>query len=394
MNREKPATSRNVLVRTLPLSHANYGGALQAFALQRVIRSLGHSVTTDTSTARPPRRLAGDAAHAAVRLLRPSRRRAHRIHQLATRPLAVDFVNERLETTEIFGKLGRPRRSRLKGFDAFVVGSDQVWRPRYGDVESFLFDFLPNRTSATIVSYAASFGSDPTAEFSPALRHETRDLAREFDAIGVREQSAVAHVASLWGRDATWTLDPTLLLHPQDYEALQASARGPENSASLGEPPLALYVLDASPSLQEAARRYAEVNEVAVSELLKPVPTDWRTYREDPASHEMLAIGEWLSALHNASRVVTDSYHGTIFALRFHRPFATIINRTRGADRFESLLGALELTDHLLDPAYIGEDLESSLAAVLDKPVDWSAVDTKLGTLREDSLKFLRDALA
>lgn len=83
--------------------------------------------------------------------------------------------------------------------------------------------------------------------------------------------------------------------------------------------------------------------------------------------------------------VVTDSFHGSVFAIQFHRPFLSIVNKRRGAERFVSLLSRLELEDRLV--------YDVTTYELTDFTIDWSEVDTRLVREREMSLEFLKDAL-
>jgi exopolysaccharide biosynthesis predicted pyruvyltransferase EpsI len=97
------------------------------------------------------------------------------------------------------------------------------------------------------------------------------------------------------------------------------------------------------------------------------------------------SIEGWLSDIRDASMVVTDSFHGSVFSILFHRPFLSIVNYRRGAERFTSLLGKLGLNDRLVST-------DSNLAYTT-KQIDWDAVDAKLTEERILSYNFLKQAL-
>ena len=104
-------------------------------------------------------------------------------------------------------------------------------------------------------------------------------------------------------------------------------------------------------------------------------------------AHEVLYDAgpeEFVSLIANAAFVVTDSFHGTVFSLLFHRPFITIPHQTRGG-RLLTLLGVCGLHERCCTQP---DD------AVVDAPIDWENSDRLLAQARENSLRFLQNALA
>lgn len=95
-------------------------------------------------------------------------------------------------------------------------------------------------------------------------------------------------------------------------------------------------------------------------------------------------VEEWIKGFYDAKFVVTDSFHGTIFSIIFNKPFVAIVNKERGASRFESLLNLLGLQDRLVynnDKKIINELIET--------PIDYKEVNDRLIKLKESSLNFL-----
>ena len=129
------------------------------------------------------------------------------------------------------------------GFDAYIVGSDQCWRPRYSPaIQNYFLDFVANDCKAKRIAYAASFGVDHW-EFTPEDTEKSKELLKKFDAISVREDSAIDLIKNNLGRtDAQHVLDPTMLLSPHQYKKIvdkEKIAPSPGN--------LKVYVLDKTP---------------------------------------------------------------------------------------------------------------------------------------------------
>lgn len=75
-----------------------------------------------------------------------------------------------------------------------------------------------------------------------------------------------------------------------------------------------------------------------------------------------------------------------VFSIIFHIPFVVVVNKQRGADRFESLLNKLNLNDRL---SYTPSEIHEKIL----KPIDWKDVDSLLQKYRKESMDFLRNSL-
>jgi hypothetical protein len=125
----------------------------------------------------------------------------------------------------------------------------------------------------------------------------------------------------------------------------------------------------------------------AVEDLLPDEPTSVRAMRRGKAGTRP-SVGDWLGAFQDAEYIVTDSFHGTVFAILHHKPFFTIVNNGRGAARFESLLHLFDMRDRLIQRL---EDLETS---DITAPACWDHVDAIIARERERAMVYLREQLA
>ncbi len=315
---------------TEPL-YANYGGILQNYALQQVLKKMGHNpVTLDYMPSLSFGRYLLYVGKSIICLLSPSRR--HRIKpykHFLERPAEIDaFVRKYIDKTETISKYSR-RILRKYGIEAIIVGSDQVWRRAYnknvlGDMYlSFAKGYPCHR-----IAYAASFGVEKW-DYPAEDSFMAKDLIRQFEAVSVRENSGIRLCKENLETDAEAVPDPTLLLDASDYEKLCSKPNQEE------EPYLAAYVLDIN------AEKEAYIRSIAESKGLK--------IRRMTVSDNGESIEEWLSSIRNADFVITDSYHGTLFSIIFQKQFQTIVNKERGADRFKTLFERIGLTTNLLD---------------------------------------------
>lgn len=371
-------------ILTQPL-HYNYGGILQAYALQTVLRRLGHEpwiLQRDHDYRLPKYWWKYNVMNVARLLLR--------------RPLApftweVDRHPESRLTHEFLAKHVCPRTGYLRttralreecrrlGIEAYVVGSDQVWRPVYSPcLSNYFLDFLAPDDPAPRVAYAASFGTDEW-EYSRRQAVRCGRLLRRFTAVSVREAGGVSLCRRLGREDAVQVLDPTMLLDTTDYEQLAAGA-----PASSGD--LFCYVLDRTPAKR---RLLQDVCTHTGRHAFEVMPAIIGQRRKENEANIYPAPERWLRAFMDAEAVVTDSFHGSVFSILFHRPFVALGNAARGQARFTALLSRFGLEKRLLSQSASPEEI----AGVLREPVDWADVEARRTRLRDASLQFLTQNL-
>ena len=100
------------------------------------------------------------------------------------------------------------------------------------------------------------------------------------------------------------------------------------------------------------------------------------------------SIRQWLSCFADAEFVVTDSFHGCVLSVLFHKPFMALANPGRGMSRILSLLESLGLDDRIVQGLDPDDDGEYYLSGI-----DWDDVDARLSEMKERSIEFLRNAL-
>ena len=367
-----------------PGSNPNYGGILQAWALQRVLEDLGHTSSVDSTRSSQPavlKRIVVSAVRVGMERVLPSSLVPNRsvqgtVKRAANREL-LSFAPRKMNTKALYRAPGRVKQRVLKGVDAVLVGSDQVWRASYVDVPSYLLDFLPDSSSVKRIAYAASFGVDDPAQFDDYLVARTKSLAQKFDAISVREESAVELCDQLWGVKAERVIDPTMLLERAAYQDLYGGAEVDNSGATVVS-----YVLDDAVEKRRAISEIASALSATEVSLFPRTATSVKKFRSDPNEYMRPTVEKWLGNLSSASAVVTDSYHGMLLSILFNRPFLVAVNQKRGATRFDTILDMFGLHDRKLMSD--GQDLDRIKA-----PIDWSAVNVKLADERRRGIDFL-----
>jgi exopolysaccharide biosynthesis predicted pyruvyltransferase EpsI len=228
------------------------------------------------------------------------------------------------------------------------------------------------------MSYAASFGTE-NLEYEYETIQRCTELLECFNAVSVRESSAVTMCEEWLDCDrAVHVLDPVMLLDADTYRALASSA-----SEHPCEGKVATYILDRTPEKQAVVDFMARVSGCEVADL--SVRSDMKL----PASKRVVPpIEDWLAGFMDARCVVTDSFHGCVMSILFHKPFVAVGNSRRGMARLESLLAMFGLDMRLVQ----GIDPEDDGEFFLSDP-DWAAVDAVLENERMKSVSFLREGL-
>lgn len=213
-------------------------------------------------------------------------------------------------------------------FDYFVAGSDQIWSPYSRDVNRNMFlAFAPKEKR---IAYVPSIGADEL----PAERiDEYKEYFEGFDHISVREESARDIVYKCSGKDAKVLIDPTLMVPVEEWEKLEKKPRIDINEKYV------LYYHLGTDTHFDKVKEIAEDTDSIIIDITK----DDKFYGLGPS--------EFLWLIHHAEVIVTDSYHGTIFSLIYHRSF-WICNRTGGSvnmnGRFQTLITKFPETQHLI----------------------------------------------
>jgi len=181
--------------------------------------------------------------------------------------------------------------------------------------------------------------------------------------------------------DAVRVVDPTMLRKPDDYRALWNGT-----ASSMPATGLAVYLLDDSVAKRRVVDEVASIIGGPRQELFIPSPPNLRALRRDRHSYMRPTVERWLAAMDTSSGVVTDSFHGAVFAILFNRPFLVFSNARRGAARFDTLLSVFELGDRLA----LGDGYD---AARMQRSIDWDRVNARVVEEREAGIDFLRRSM-
>lgn len=346
----------------------NYGALLQSYALQKTIRDYGHEVDMiryNCDYISKPYKLVnlkqkGIGAYifgiiGSICYL-PRRRKCNEFRQ---------YFN-------YSAKVNRNTIVKLSDqYDTFITGSDQVWNHNLTNYDyTYLLDFVKDTQKK--FSYAASIG---VKSIDDGAKSKYIKLLSSFKKITVREEQGKKLLNTLIDNDINVALDPTLLLKQEDWLKVT-------NKSNIKENYILVYQLGFS------SRMIGFINKLSEREKCKVVyiPFPIGKYVRSKIN---LTCGpaEWLGLFLDAKYVVTDSFHGTIFSIIFHKKFFTEISDQNLAigSRIEDLLSKVGLIDRLIVKNEGKEELNGN--------IDFDIVDKILERERRKSILLLEDIL-
>ncbi|ALU28041.1 polysaccharide pyruvyl transferase family protein [Myroides odoratimimus] len=372
---------RKVGILTLP-PVSNYGGILQNFALQEVLRESNIDVIT------LERRYENSGLRGWLSSIKGfvyrciSRKPGYKIPKSKKAYLYSEqtrFKSNFIKSSPLLFSSEELKEFIYKeDITHVIVGSDQVWRADYTNfLTDMFFCFLHKDQKVKKLAYAASFGKD-TINYNEKELEIIRLSLEEFSLISVREESGIKICSEFFKQEAFHVLDPTLLLSKKCYiDRFSLSIR--ENNQKKG---VYTYLLD------------MDDNKVFFLENLKKNMSKDIYNRQpkcfegdissDIEDYKSPSIEDWLQGFLDADLVVTDSFHGTVFSIIFNIPFYAIVNKSKGASRFESLLKSVGLEDRLID-----FDLVSVEDVDINCDIDYSYVNSRVDKLIEYSKELL-----
>lgn len=376
---------KKILILSQPIG-GNYGGIIQAYALQSIITKIGVQAVTDNYI---------NTQDNIKYKLKKIKRIFHNIILRENRILMYDKEIHKVLTAQtryfIDAKLyicnTRLNKKQLDiqdiyGFDTVVVGSDQVWRKPYSNIPEYLLDFTKGMDIKRI-SYAASFGKDDLSEYGDKLIKKSAALAKKFDAISVREDSGVDICNEYWGVKAQQHVDPTLLLEKDDYLKL---IHEDINVLKKSDGQIFTYVLDSDKNKDEIIDKVSSHLKMKTFDIMPPKPMTKKELRSNPDKFALPHVTQWLKSFKDADFVITDSFHGSVFSIIFNKPFIAIGNKERGLTRFSSLLRLFNLEDRLVSNS-------NSVLSITDSPINWKEVNEIKLREKKRGIKYLKDNL-
>lgn len=298
------------------LHNGNYGSVLQAYALQKALRNQGYqteNIDYAPSTVKKVENLIKNKNSLKLFLEKWD---AYCAKKVAGSPRELSEKQKKFEDfrenyINITRRYSSPKEvATIDGeYDAYICGSDQIWSPVLLN-PVFYFDFLSDTERK--IAYACSFG---VSSIKGKKATKITNYLNRFDYISVRESSGCEIVKNLTGKVVPVMPDPTLLLQRTDWDKVS------KYNLNLNK-----YIFCYFLSWNEDYWKYVENVSQQLGYQIVIVPSVKQTYQVDAKILKNIGPEEWVGLVKNASYVITDSFHGTVFSIIYNKPF-TVLKR-------------------------------------------------------------------
>lgn len=361
----------------------NYGQILQLFAMQSYLTKIGHSpFLIPYHRVPPPVKMS--LFTRLFRLNPISSYRRKRYERIKVLSEVQDLKRQFSQFKKQFINFGQEEYYSLSDLiarppiaDVYVTGSDQVWNNSFQvSAEAFLLGFGDSRIKR--VAFAASFGKRKLDTTTEKL---FKKYIHKFSAVGIREKSGLEICNTLGYRNAKWVLDPTFLFTKSEWEELLGI-----NFVRNVSSPKTVFIYTLGNS--EIVEKELFIN---YAKSLEGFVTLHATANNDSSGSLFPTIPEWVSYIGSSELVITTSFHGMVFCLINNTKFIILPNTGAAEgmnERIDSLLSLLGLEHHKMT-RFDKEHADS----ILRNEVDWAEINRKISDFRQESMKFLAEAL-
>lgn len=346
----------------------NYGSFLQAFAMKETLKNLGHECYF--IDIKPDSKIIKDATFGKKENIikfifkRMDRHIIKRIkHKSFSKLRAHRFHNE------FFPILGLSKEiSYISDYDAVVIGSDEVFNctqnAKWGFGRTLLGEGLD---SDTIISYAASCGHTTIEKVTKlGINAEVANAMKNFKAVSVRDKNTKNFAEEFTSKSVYEHIDPTLIY---DFKEL-IPKNVPEKNYIL------IYAYDGRISDKETIKR---IRQFAKKE--KKLVVSVGLYQSWCDKQILCTPFELLSYFKNADYIITDTFHGAVFSIKYNKQFVTIVRETN-KQKLIDLLEKLKLTNKLIVSP---NELSNKLLEV----IDYKYTNLEIKKYKKSALEYL-----
>jgi len=249
--------------------------------------------------------------------------------------------------------------------DIYMTGSDQVWGLVGNGVFDDAYGLAFTKEKDKRIAYAASFGQ---ALLSKEQRWYYQELLTRYDQITVREDKAVEILKDM-RINSTQVLDPTLLLDEVYWG---------KYTTHIKDDYILIYQVQNDKRVNEYAKKIAKEKGL---KLIR-ISTSFHQVSRVGTFKWILNIERFLSYIKNAKCVVTNSFHGTTFAINFNVPFMTVLPNDNTESRNMSILKLTGLADRIVS--------DENLETLINETMDFSEANEILRGERAKSIAILK----
>ena len=362
----------------------NYGSVLQVYALCEAVRKLGHESEVVWQSGNMSKNFdvrPNKVLKTLIKMLLYPRL-VRSMLKTARGVSGVVIDEEKVRRFDAFVEANFQRSfyssREIKGvaksdkYQKFICGSDQVWSSTtlYPDPMMYL-RFAPRSKR---IAYAPSLGRNYIPEYN---KRTIRRYINDIPFVSIREDEGKRLVHELTGRDVPVVADPTLLLRSEEWDKLKIDIEAPSKYV------LCYFLDDTSDEVKKVISEYAK--EMA-ADIVMLGHIESLDYPANRVLHPMIGPGEFLTLVDKAEMVITDSYHGMLFAINYHKKFWSV-ERSYGefdqSSRQISVLSRLGLMDR-----YVKGEFH-----IDDEAIDYGSVQKKIDEFVSFSMDYLQKAI-
>lgn len=349
---------------------ANYGAVLQCYALQKALDELKiDNEVIDYRCAYIERHYSPIPSVSFIHIRRFVYELSEALIKLKSRLRFNRFLKTYLRLSDSVTK--RRMKSFCCKYKAIITGSDQVWNLAItGEDTTYLLDF--NMEGCQKISYAASIGPKDVKEKYIEIM---QPYLQQFDIISIREEAAINTIQKMTGRMPRLDVDPTVLLDVSEWEYLAANSKLEKKKF------IFLYLMQESPELIQMAKQLAQDQQLVIYSIMmmdskEKIGTDMRGS----------SIEDFLYLIHNAEFVCTNSFHGLMFSIQFHKKFFWTYQSGKNMSnpRFDMLIHQYGIECRRIVP-------ERKILEYQD--MNYECVDNTMNSQRKESLRYLKEGI-
>ena len=313
-------------------SNDNYGNKLQNYAIVKILTEKGYNVETVWNDV--------FLGHGIILYIKKTIKRIIRLSELFDKRKKCFRRFNRYLNYKHYSYSNNSLKRISKQYDAMIVGSDQVWNYEY--IDGTNTSFLLGDIQKPKIAFSASFG---VSNIPDNKKWIYKKYLPKFNSISVREDRGKELVKELAKRDdAEVLVDPTMLLDGKEWDVILRKPAGVPKKYIL-----CYFLGEISEKRRKVIDEAAKEMGCAIINILdKQSPF----YKTGPS--------EFLYLEKNAELICTDSFHSSVFAIIYNKPFVVFDREQKGVgcmnSRLETLLKKFHLENHKYSGDYMSKE--------------------------------------
>ena len=265
-------------------------------------------------------------------------------------------------------------KKKSQKYCVFLSGSDQLWSP--SGLSTNFYNLMFTKNEAIRISYASSFGVKQIPWYQ---RIRTKRYLDRIQFISCREKSGAEIVKQLTGREVNTVLDPTMLFNADEWNQMLPCNRIQEGKYIFS------YILGTEQSYREEVLKLSKVLCLPIVSIHQYVNADLNF---GDVSITNAGPAEFIDLIRNAEFICTDSFHGSVFSIIYHKKFVVF-------DRYSEKSSASKNTR--IDNLCVGLGLNNrrfsgEIVKDMSGDIDYRTIDNTLEIMREKSRSYLENA--